>query len=360
MTAARSRHDHFPREDSARCRRIREAVAAAGAAWRAADSAPGGLLAAIDAAQGTAPDVAVSRLLPWLDDTSWLQARLDAALALLAADPFARPPLRLVGGGDSGAGGGPGGLVLADRGIVRLTLLVRPAGSCIAPPATAVFVPGRAAIRVLAGGGGSLVAHEVAVGAAEEAGGFTASAASPCRSQPPRALRAGELLRLDTARQSWSLADARRDVLLLELAVQPPSPLPIRAYDVASGRLIHVSASRRDSSFRAMALTLLRHLGRTDAAPLFAAEAKVADFAARWHAMRELVALDPAAAHPHLAAMAVTDPHPEVRCAAAATSALIFPPSGETGREGGGGTGPCTCPAPSTPYRGTDARRCPA
>jgi hypothetical protein len=356
MTAARSRHDHFPRIDRVRRQRIREAVAAADGAWRRADSAPGGLFAAIDAAQGAAPAAAVARLLLWLTDTSWLQARLDAALALLAADPFARPPLRLVGGGD----GGPGGLVLAERGAVRVTLLVRPAGSCVASPATAVFVPGHAAIRVLASGGASLIMHEVAVSEAEEAGGFTASAAAPCHSHPPRALRTGEILHLDTARESYSLADARRDILLLELAVQPPSPLPIRAYDVASGRLIHISASRRDSSFRAMALTLLRHLDRTDAAPLFAAETKAGDFAARWHATRELVALDPTAARPHLAAMAVSDPHPEVRAAAAATDALIFPPSGETGREGGGGPGPCTRPAPSTPYRDHDAQSCPA
>ena len=46
----------------------------------------------------------------------------------------------------------------------------------------------------------------------------------------------------------------------------------MRAYDIASGKLIHVSASRRDSSFRQIALALLRHLGRTDAAPFFVAE----------------------------------------------------------------------------------------
>ncbi|SBV34227.1 protein of unknown function [uncultured Sphingopyxis sp.] len=337
MTAAHSRHDHFPRADRARRQRIGRAVAAADAAWRAADSAPGGLLAAIDAAGDAAPEIALARLLPWLDDTAWLQARLDAALALLAADPFARPPLRLVGGGDGGAGGaggGAGGLILAERGAVRLTLLVRPAGSCVAPPSSAVFVPGRAAIRVLASDGASLIAHHAAVSEAEEAGGFTASAAAPCRSEPPRPLRTGELIRLDTARQSWSLADAARDVLLLELAVQPPSPLPIRAYDIATGRLIHVSASRRDSSFRAMALTLLRHLGRADAAPFFAAETRSEDFAARWHAMRELVALDPAAARPHLAAMAADDPHPEVRAAAAATEALYSsPPASGRGSE---------------------------
>ncbi len=334
MTAARSRHDHFPREDGARRRRIRESVAAADAAWRTADKAPGGLLAAIDAARDAVPDIALARLLPWLDDMAWLQARLDDALALLAADPFARPPLPLVGGGEGGAGG----LVLADRGGVRLTLLVRPARSCAAAPASAVFVPGRAAIRILASGGASLIAHHVAVGGAEEAGGFTASAAAPCRSEPPRPLRTGELIRLDTARQSYSLIGARRDILLLELAVQPPSPLPIRAYDVASGRLAHVSASRRDSSFRGVALTLLRHLGRTGAAPLFVAEAQSEDFAARWHALRELVALDPAAARPHLAAMAAGDPHPEVRQAAQATLAFLSSPPASAR---GAGESPC-------------------
>ncbi|MBJ7501756.1 MAG: HEAT repeat domain-containing protein [Sphingopyxis sp.] len=346
MTAERSRHDHFPRADAARRQRIRVAVAAADADWRAIDSAPGGLLAAIEALRGASADIAVARLLPWLDDMRWLQDRLGVALALLAADPFLRPPLRLVAGSD----GGTGGLLLADHGAVRLTLLVRPAEGSVEAPPNCVFVPGRAAIRVIASGGASLISHEVAVSAAEETGGFMASVAAQCHSHPPRPLRNGETLHLDTARQSHSLVGAKRDILLLELAVQPPSPLPIRAYDIASGRLIHVSASRRDSSFRAMALTLLRQFGRTDAAPLFASETRSEDFAARWNAMRELVALDPAATRSRLAAMAAADPHPEVRGAAAAAERLIFPPSGETGREGGGGMGLCTSRAPSTPY----------
>lgn len=352
MPAPASRHDHFPRADHARRRRIRAAVAAAEAAWRAADQAPDGLLAAIDALAHAPVDVAIARLLPWLTDNAWLAARLDAVLALLACDPFARPPFPLVGGSDGG------GLVLAERGAIRLTLLVRPAGSCLAPPAHAVFVPGGAAICVLAPGGASLVRHDVAVSPAEEAGGFTAAAATRCHSRAPRPLRAGETLRLDTARQGYSLVGAHADVLLLELLVQPPSRLPVRAHDLATGRLVRVSASRRDSSFRGLALTLLRHFGRTDAAPLFAAEAKSEDFAARWHAMRELIALDPAAAHPLLAAMAAADPHPEVRRAAAAVFEHIFLPSGETGREGGGGSGSCTSPPSSAPYPGRAAQPC--
>lgn len=338
-----SRHDHFPRTDVARRVAMRRAVADVDAAWRAADTAPDGLLTAIAALADAPADVAIAGLLPWLSDADWLRRRLDAALALLAADPFARPPLRMVGNSDGG------GLVLADRGAVRLTLQLRPFTANGAASGTAVFVPGRAAIYVLDCGGAELRSHSVAVSAVEEAGAFTARGAAQCHSQPPRPLRAGETLLLDTARQSFTLQGAVGDVLFLELTVQPPARLPIRAYDIASGRLTHVSASRRDSSFRQMALTLLRRLGRTDAAPLFVAETASEDFAARWHAMRELVALDAAAALPHLAAMATHDPHPEVRRAAAATHALFSLPSGETGREGGGGPGPCISPAPSTP-----------
>lgn len=338
-----SRHDHFPHADAARRQAMHHAVAKLDAAWLSADTAPDGLVTAIAALADAPADVAIARLLPWLSDTDWLRGRLDAALALLAADPFARPPLRLVGGSDGG------GLVLADRGAIRLTLQQRPFTANSAASGAAVFVPGRAAIHVLDRGDAELRAHSVAVSAAEEAGGFTAQAAASCLTQPPRPLRTGETLILDTARQSFTLQGAGRDILYLELTVQPPSRLPIRAYDIASGRLTHVSASRRDSSFRQMALTLLRQLGRTDAAPLFVAETASEDFAARWTAMRELVALDPAAARPHLGAMAASDPHPEVRHAAAATYALFSLPSGETGREEGGGPGPCTSPAPSTP-----------
>ncbi|WP_037514042.1 HEAT repeat domain-containing protein, partial [Sphingopyxis sp. LC81] len=329
-----SRHDHFPLADVARRSAMRRAVADLDAAWQSVDIAPDGLATAIAALADAPADVAIVHLLPWLSDTGWLGGRLDAALALLAADPFARPPLRMMGGGD----GGRGGLVLADHGTIRVTLQLRPFTENRTAPGAAVFIPGRAVIHILNCGGAELTEHAVAVSTAEEAGGFTAKGAAPCHSQPPRPLRTGETLMLDTARQSFTLehAGARRDILFLEPAVQPPSRLPIRAYDIASGCLTHVSASRRDSSFRQMALALLRQLGRTDAAPLFVAETASEDFAARWNAMRELVALDPAAALPHLGAMAATDPHPEVRRAAVVTRALFSLPSGETGREGGG------------------------
>lgn len=312
-----SRHDHFPRHDRPRSSQMRAAAGAIEAGWHAADALPGGLAAAIDAVQGAPPARAVDDLLPWLSDIAWLRARLGEALALLAADPFGRPPLRPIGGGE-----GAGGLVLAERGAVRLSLQIHRFEQGGAAPATAAFIPGVAAIRIVTDGGASLRRHHVALDTAEAAGRFSAATAAPCQSAARRRLVAGEIIRLDTAREAFSLAGATGDVLLLELAVQPPSPLPIRCYDIASGRLVHVSASRRDSSFRTMAFALLRNFGRADAVPLFIEATHDMDFAARWSALRDLVALDPAAARPRVAAMAASDPHPEIRAAATATLAL--------------------------------------
>lgn len=309
---------------------MRAAVRDLDAKWAAADTAPDGLLTAIDALAGVPADAAIAALLPWLTDTHWLGARLDSALALLRTDPFARPPLRPVVGAD----GAPGGLVLADRGAIRLTLRLWPFATDRPASAPAVFVPGRAALHILASGGAQLCQHQVAVTPAEEACAFTARTAAPCHSTPPRPLHTGETLHLDTARQSVTLIPGAHDVLALELTVQPPSSLPIRSYDPATGHLLHVSASRRDSSFRGMALTLLRHMSRPEAAPLFIAETHSPDFAARWHAMRELIARNPTAAHAPLAAMAADDPHPEVRAAAKATLALLqSPPASGRGSE---------------------------
>lgn len=327
-----SRHDHFPAADRDRCVRMRAAATMLDADWKARDHAPGGLLAAMAALEQAPPDDAIAALTPWIVDPGWVGERLEQATRLLAADCFTRPPLRPVGGGALG------GLLLAEAGPIRLTLLLRPfdAAATGAEP-TPLFAPGRTLTHILAPGGAMVGFHRVAVSAEEEAGGFTATAASPCTTVAPRALVAGEMLALDTARTCMSFSGGDADMLMLELAVQPPSRLPIRVYDAASGRLAHVSASRRDSSFRQMALALLRTFGRIDAVPLFVAESTSEDFAARWNAMRELVALDPVAAQPYLVRMAADDPHPEVRRAAAATRTLYASiPLAEGAAESGG------------------------
>lgn len=62
MPARASRHDHFPRADLARRTAIRHAVSERAAAWTAIDTAPDGLLAAIDAQADAPADAAIAAL----------------------------------------------------------------------------------------------------------------------------------------------------------------------------------------------------------------------------------------------------------------------------------------------------------
>lgn len=312
-----SRHDHFPRGDAQRLDALHHATAALAARWRGAFPIPRHWLAAFDAVAAMDARAAAEALAPLFGDVSWIGAELEAAIALLGADPFARPPLRPFGGG-----GEPCGLLLGEYGPIRLSLRLYPYEAGQRKARSVMFVPGAVACHILSDGGAAIVLHEVDLDSAEAAGGFSARRAAPSVCHPPRPLGAGETLCLDTGRQGLTLADAVGDVLFLELAVQPPSPLPTRVHDIASGRLMHVAASRRDNSFRLMAMALLRTLGHVEASPLFAMATDDDDFALRWAAMREWVALDAGMARGRLTAMAVDDPHPELRAAAAATLRL--------------------------------------
>ena len=62
-----------------------------------------------------------------------------------------------------------------------------------------------------------------------------------------------------------------------------------------------------------MITTLLRKLDAGRAVPEMAAFLDHPNFFVRWHVMRDLLALDAAAAMPHLKRMAARDPHPETR-----------------------------------------------
>ena len=73
-----------------------------------------------------------------------------------------------------------------------------------------------------------------------------------------------------------------------------------------------------------MMVSLLRTMEREDSVPLLEEALASPHFYTRWHVMRELLALDAEAAHPHLRRMAEADPHPEVRAAARQTLDLFF------------------------------------
>lgn len=326
-----SRHDHFPHADPPRHQRRLRAAQALAARWHSADLARDGLMAAMNAVVDASSDTIFTALTPWLADLGWLAERLDQALALLAADPFSLPPVRMFNAPTMG------GLVLAEAGPITLSLMIRPFDS-VAPNensglSTALFTPGHGLSRILRSGGAQMVRYHVAVSEEEEAGQFTAARAARCFSDPARALRTDEWIRIDQAREGFGLIGGKGDVVLVQLFVQRPARLPIREYALPDGRLVKTAAARRDSSFRQMALALLRMQRRTDAAPLFAAASASDDFSLRWQAMREFVALDAAVALPHLRNMARTDPHPEVRRAAHATLDFIETrPSSPEGR----------------------------
>jgi hypothetical protein len=65
-------------------------------------------------------------------------------------------------------------------------------------------------------------------------------------------------------------------------------------------------------------------MDRGDAIPEITGLLESPHFYTRWHIMREFLAMDAAAALPHLRRMAAGDPHPEVRAAAGQTLALFF------------------------------------
>lgn len=321
MLSHPSRHDHFPRQDVRRQIAMRQMAAAQDAAWQAADTAPGGLVAAMAAVQHDRPCRIIAALRPWIADDRWLAGRLDQALNLVRDEAFILPPLRLF------HGKGLGGLVLAECGRISLSLMLRPFADAVSGASVAqdrvIFTPGHGWTRFIRAGGAHIRRYEVAVHAEEATGGFTAACAAPCRFMGEYALGDGETLLIDQAHQAFNIVGGTGDVLMLQLNIASPSIMPLREYDGRSGALLRAASSLRANSFRQMGFSVLRHLGRRDAAHLFASELGNPDFSLRWQIMREWIALDTLTALSHLRKMATEDSHPEVRRAAAAALDLV-------------------------------------
>jgi hypothetical protein len=316
-SAAVSRHDHFPRSDLARRTLMRQREAALDARFRHEDTQPGGIGSAMRQVAGADPDTIFAALMPWLEDHRWVQRRLAAALALSAADPFALPPLRIF------SGGALGGIILTEVPPITCSLMIRPFNQPAPRAASVIFSPGHGLTRIIRSGGARIQHYCVALSAEERSGGFRAATAAPLQIGEHGPLADGDQIRVDQQCESFNMTAGPGDLVMLQLFVHQPSRVPMREYDPAAGRLVRSAAAGRATSFRQMGLAVLRAFGRIDAAPLFAAALADDDFAMRWQVMRELLALDAAAALPHLIMMAADDPHPEVRAAASATLGLL-------------------------------------
>ena len=153
---------------------------------------------------------------------------------------------------------------------------------------------------------------------------FSAAAAGTCRQVGTRQISDGETVELDGRRQSFVIEHASSDMVYLQAQTTVGAAPLMREHDSATGRFVGASSTDDVASRTGLMLSLLREMDRNDAAPLFVDALAQGGFHARWHAMREFLALDAEAALPHLRAMAEEDPHPEVREAARQTLDAIF------------------------------------
>ncbi len=281
------------------CRALREALDAIG------DADPAEV---IDVAQA-----AMARI-------DQIEAEFGGLIAAAGADPFFLPPLVQAQGELNTA------LLLFDHpllsialGLTQVDALAAKKGSAGAP-ASLGFTGHRTLFRFIRSGQATLSFWEAPPAALQ----FQAAQAQPCRFVSERRVADGEEVLLDGATQTFVIEHAGADILYLQaIAKEAAAPL-VTEYD--SRTLSYVGASSADESASRvqMMVTLLRLMDRQDAAPLIIRALDTPHFHTRWHIMRELLALDAEAALPPLRDMATSDPHPEVRAAAAATLHTFF------------------------------------
>lgn len=298
--------------DRAALLQARERAADFSRAWRRRDDVRA-IEARLNAAAALGGVAVQDALVALFKDRGWIAPMLGALVAGMRADPLFEPPL----------------LALGDEVQRGLLLIQTPAASIavarMSAPALARRAEGAAHAVVMSGALGAL--HIVDPGGGRlhwwqgdaPAADFSAATASQVREGGSTMLAAGQTLRVDGRCQAYAIEGAARDILLLRAAVHVDRVAFQREFSTGDGRLIAASATRDEASRMRMLLTMLRSIGCSKAGEAFEAVLAEPEFDLRWHAMREWLLLDPAAAFPHLAILAANDPHPEVRAAAATT-----------------------------------------
>ncbi len=279
-----------------------------------------------DSARDAEPLLAAARA--FLQSEGAVEECLGLMIGAALEDPFFRPPMR------TALSEIQAGLLLVDRPMLSVYLSIASASGIAEKRlgrtggASIAFTGRRSIYRFLRAGEGILSLWE----APDIDPGFSAGTSGRCRLLERRAISDGDLLELDGRRHGFVIEHARSDILYLQ-ATTPLGSAPLTVeYDSETLRFAGASSSDELSSRTQLMLSLLRTLDRRDAAPLFRALADGPNFFDRWHAMRELLALDAELALPGLRAMAESDPHPEVREAARSTLDLFFDEA-EPGRE---------------------------
>jgi hypothetical protein len=274
------------------------------------------LARALDAlADPSAEDVA-TLLAPMLAEADWAQAVVDRLVETAAGNPFFEPPLAAVLS-DVQAGlmlyaGRHAAIVLGVGPLDRLAAKKRRGrGGVIA------FQGYETLIRVMKPGGARLSLWE---------GGWREGAVLPhCRQLERHALQAGETLRLDPG-MGFLVEHAQADMVLLHATIFAGCAPTACDYDRDTLMLRGLGAASEQASRAQMLTTLLGALDRPDRAG-FDAASRFPQAFARWHAMREWLALDMDAATPRLTEMAAADPDLELRRLAAETLVLAACPA---------------------------------
>jgi hypothetical protein len=257
-----------------------------------------------------------------MDDGAALEQSLATLLTSAVDDPFFRPLLRSIHSDINS------GILLFEAPELSVMLSILPADALAAKRVaaagpTSIVFPGQLSLYKFFRAGGATFSFW---DAPPVDGGFTAGESRGCRLAERRSIRDGELLRLDGRSRGFVIEHATSDLVYLHATTTADCAPLIVEYDTATLDYVGASSTDEVSSRTQMMLALLRTLDRTDAAPVFVDMLGHRHFYARWQAMRELLALDAELALPHLRTMAASDPHPEVRAAAASTIGACFPP----------------------------------
>lgn len=252
----------------------------------------------------------------FLERPDAVRSCLDLLNSFAARDFFFRPPL------PSLSGEVHTGLLLLDRPQLSMLLAAASPDALAAKretrrgPASIVFPGARSLYRFVKAGGATFSFWETSGPAWEGQG--------RCRLVERRRVEDGEILEMDGRYRSFVVDHALGDLVYIHTST-PLDAAPLAAeYDSVTLQFIGGSSADEANSRALMMLSLLRLMNRGDAASLFREVLASSHFYARWHAMREYLALDLGLALPHLREMARADPHPEVRVAAATTLATFF------------------------------------
>lgn len=258
---------------------------------------------------------------PFLDQLESIEGLVSALVERSRADPFFMPPLAPVSGEFQTA------LLLYHRpdvsiafGVSSIEMVAGKKAAPKRPPGSVIFTGFHTLFRYVKSGEAILSLWDLP----RTSGPFSAPAAPRCRRIGRRALRDGDEVVIDGARESFIVDHASSDFVYFQVIVRAgAAPLTVE-YDAATCRFMGATGTDEAGARVQMMSTLLREMGREDAVPWLRAQLATSDFHIRWHLMRELLALDAEAVLPDLRVMATHDPHPEVRAAAAQTLRLFF------------------------------------